>query len=244
MKRQDIDFYDFGRTWFFLIFCLFLLSGTGCTLHKGPSPLAPEALPPLLLAGNQGPSAFKGIGVLTLPENVPPGGSLQLAYTGERKQGLRIAALTPMGAPFFEIAATPKYAQVRDMGTGKLHKMNSFTSLSRQTIGFPIALEDLMDLLSDKLPLPSWKKAYADTNNPGIINLKTGNTLKAKLFTNERDSLYKMEYFSEGKSVYTITRVSEQPRVWQVEKPGQKLLLRIRSLAESASVSNALFSLE
>lgn len=242
MKKHDLS--PSGRFFFPILFCLFLFLGTGCSLHQSPAPLALESLPPILLKKNAGPDSFKGISVLTLPKSIPPGGSLQLAYSGTRKQGLRIAALTPMGAPFFEMAATPKSAQVREMENGKLHKLSSFTSLSRQVLGFPIALEDLMDLLSDQMPVPSWTRAYASTKNPGGIDLKTGNRLKATYIRNEENPFGKMEYFSEETSLYTIKKISDQPRVWEIEKPGQKLTLRIRSLAESPPASAELFSLE
>jgi len=197
----------------------------GCGLHR-PTPLDPGKLPSALQTQPRIPDHFTTRAVLTLPDAIPPGGSLQLAGLVSKGQGLRLAALSPMGTPLFEMLATPGLVQIREAETGKEQKTRSLETLTRKTLGLALSMEEFTHLLAGEFPLPPWTAVVSEA--PDVFLLHEGRHLRARLVLDAQGEILRMERIHRGVPLYALTSLSKAPRIWAIESGDHAFRLRIR----------------
>ncbi|TWI77352.1 hypothetical protein LZ24_00161 [Desulfobotulus alkaliphilus] len=240
MKNPDLPAPAGYRSIRTLAALLFFLSLAACALHR-PAPMAPENFPEILKIHREIPADFKGRAILTLPDSLPPGGSLQLAYAVSRHKGLRMAVLTPMGAPFLEMAAAPGHVHIRDMDSGKLQRANSLGALTRRLMGIHLDMNELSLLLAGEIPFPEWTEVVSD--GPSTFLLMHGRRAEARLLLDARGDLLRLDRLHRNKVIYTLTSLHPKPRIWQIESSEHSLRLRIRHVEPASQMDSSLFRL-
>lgn len=217
-----------------------LLTGTGCSIHS-PRPMEASELPPFFTTQMALPDHFTGRAVLTLPDSIPPGGSLQLVCAVSRNQGLRLVALSPMGSPLFEMAATPQSAEIRETETGSLTRLRSLESLTQKALGIPLDMEEIAHLLAGKIPLPRWTAVIQET--PGVFLLKEGWHVRARILLGQDGTFLRLERLHRNRLVYSLTPLTDNPRTWAIENKDHLLKMRIRSITPVPELPPASFRL-
>ncbi|TYT73959.1 outer membrane lipoprotein LolB [Desulfobotulus mexicanus] len=240
MKNPDLPSPAGYRTIRTIAAMTFLICITACSMHR-PAAMDPENLPEILRAEHNIPENFKGRAILTLPDSLPPGGSLQLAYAVSLNRGLRMAVLTPMGAPFLEMTAAPGHVHIRDMESGKLQRANSLEALTRRLLGIHLDMNELSLLLSGEVPLPEWTAVVSE--GPSTFLLMNGRRAQARLFLDTRGDLLRLERLQRNHVVYTLTSLHTKPRIWQIENKEHSLRLRIRHVESASPMDTSLFRL-
>ncbi|MCW7753607.1 hypothetical protein OOT00_06340 [Desulfobotulus sp. H1] len=228
-------------TAFRFILCLAFMAAAAACSRTTPMPMDSGAIPAVLQARQTLPQHFTGRAVLTLPENLPPGGTLQLAYAVSHTRGIRIAALSPMGTPVMEMTAGPDQAAIRDSETGKIHRAASLSAITRRLMGLSLDMDELSRLLAGEIPLPRWTSVVYD--GPSTFLLVDGRHVQARIALDESGEILRMERLRRRAVLYTLTTLSDNPRVWEIESGEYILRLRIRQITPADPIDPSVFRL-
>jgi outer membrane biogenesis lipoprotein LolB len=212
---------------------LLVLLMTGCsTLWKPPvDDVRARFLLGRLAGQNSELTQFKGLAKVRM-ETPGVSHSGRIAYAAVRPDKLRVELLNPLGTPINSMAGDGDHIFIRSYVNNKQYRIRQSLGALEPVLQLPLGLEDLLILLSGRVPLPSHAAAImAQGNGPQqVVVLKTRwHGVAAKLgFDAQSHQIQTLaSYNRQGKLQYTIQ--------WHQWKKTKGFILPSKVTIESAS---------
>jgi outer membrane biogenesis lipoprotein LolB len=168
---------------------------------------------------------------------------------------LRLEFLNPIGQPLFQLASDGRAITVISMPDNDIHHLKQTGNALERLIGVPLSIQDLMDVLIGRPPLPDYVAAQisADGQPCEVVLKSRWNTMLSDLRSDTCDRISMMQVYNrQGELQYTIRWVQWQsvqayvlPRRVQISTPGGVHIdLSIERVWPDVSLSPSTFVLQ
>lgn len=193
--------------WFWLVLGVMTLGSHGCAWLAPPpedDPLARQLLENWSRHNRDLP-AFKGMMRIQMEE----GGRVtsgRAAWAAAPPDRLRLEWLSPLGQPLLSFAGDGRMITLYVSAEQKFHRFKQSRNALERMIGMPIGIEDLVDTLAGRPPLPAHAAARM-VNGQGcdVVLENRWHVPVAKLHSEKCAHLESMTAFdTEGRALYQI----------------------------------------